>query len=52
MDEVVPKGKAKIVKVVGYILVVQMSHNKALFLLSNSSNFYMDIYGKVLYIHN
>jgi hypothetical protein len=52
MDEVIPKGEAKIVLRNCKVLVVQMSHLNSLFLLSNSINFYMDIYGKVLYIHN
>jgi hypothetical protein len=51
MDAVVSKGKAKIVLGCCKVFIVQMSHFLDLFLLSNLFNFYMDILGKVLYIH-
>jgi hypothetical protein len=52
MDAIVPEGEAEGVVVDCKCSIVPMSHLNNLFLLSNSSNFYMDIFGKVLYIHN
>ena len=52
MDEVVSKGETKIVQSDCKAFIVLMSHLIELFLLSYSANFYMDISGKVLYIHH
>jgi hypothetical protein len=52
MDAIVSKGKAKIVLGYRKAFLVQMSHLIDPFLLRNLLNFYMDILGKVLYIHN
>ena len=52
MDKVVSKGEAEIVSGDYKVFIVPMSHLNRMFLLSNLINFYMDISGKVLYIHH
>ena len=52
MDAVVPKGEAEMSTGAGKSLIVPMSYLNNLFLLRNLINFYMDNYGKVLYIHS
>ena len=51
MDAIVPEGETE--RVVGdcKFSIVLMSRLNNLFLLSNLINLYMDISGKVLYIH-
>ena len=51
MDAIVPKGEAERVVDDCKFSIVPMSHLNNLFLLSNLINLYMDISGKVLYIH-
>jgi hypothetical protein len=52
MDAIVPKGEAEIVLGDCKVYIVPMSYLNHLFLLGNLTNFYMDNYGKVLYIRH